>query len=82
MELVTGSGTAKMDNTRVGLEKACTMLREAGTVADRIGGTAGASRSAAVLDDLSHCLGRLGKTADAANVACSAVRAARASGDR
>jgi len=62
---------AIMANTRIGNLSAVEKLKEAATVADLIGGAAGAYRRAQADQVLSGCLSYLGDNAAAANAACS-----------
>jgi len=72
----------RMTNTRVGLLAAAEKSKEAGSVADLMGGTEGALRRAGGDMSLTNCLHRLADMAAAARAAVSALRAARASGNR
>ena len=77
-----GQGSAvQMSNTRIGSLAAVERCQEAATVADLIGGAAGAGRRAEADSFRTVCLLCLGQNAAAARAACSSLRAARASGD-
>jgi len=81
-DLMAKATWAHMANTQSSFLAAVEKYREAGTVADLIGGARGASDRANAESFMSLCLTRSGDNAAAARAACSALRAARTSGNR
>jgi len=73
---------ARMANTIIGNLASAEKSKEAALVADRIGGAQGAACHAEADQFRSYCLCRLRDYPAAARAACSALRAARASGCR
>jgi len=73
---------ASLKNTRIDHLAAAEKAKEAASVADLIGGAEGAVCRAEADHRLASCLICLGNIAAAERAACSALRAARAAGDR
>ena len=81
-KLVAEADKAKMANTRIVRLAAVEKYTEAATVADLIGGAAGADRRAEVDQLRSICFLQVCDNVAAVRAACSSFRAARASGSR
>ena len=81
-DLIDEGQEARMANTRLGYLVAVEKLKEAGSVADLIGGAEGALHRADADIGLSNTLSRLGNVAPAARAARSSLRAAREWGSR
>ena len=81
-DLYNEAADAQMANTRIGRHAAVEKAKEAAAVADQIGGVEGAYLRADADILLTRSLLGSGEMAAAARAACSALRAARASGSR
>jgi len=82
VHLMDEAQKGRMTNTRVSLLTAAERYKEAGSVADLMGGAEGAFHRATGDMLLANCLDRLTDMAAAARAAVSALWAARASGNR